>query len=326
MKTAVVRIHRHGGPEVLQYEEVDLHEPGPGDVLMRQTAIGLNFSDVYQREGDAGPHESQPMPIVLGGQGAGVVEAVGPGVANFKPGDMVAYIYSGAYAERRTVPASRLLHLPAGISDKVAAATLLRGLTAEYLVRRLYSVKAGDTVLVHAAAGGMGLILGQWASALGARVIGTVGADAKISVAKEHGCSEVIVYTREDFVSRVMELTDGEGVEVVYDGVGKAAFLKSLDCVRPMGMVISYGTASGNVGMFDLQALHAKSIIVARPTLRTWIAKPSDYEASAAAFFDAIKSGKVRAEVSRSYTLRDVRRAHEELQGRMTVGPAIIIP
>jgi len=168
MKTAVVRIHRHGGPEVLQYEEVDLHEPGPGEVLMRQTAIGLNFSDVYQREGDAGPHESQPMPIVLGGQGAGVVEAVGLGVANFKPGDMVAYIYSGAYAERRTVPAARLLHLRAGISDKVAAATLLRGLTAEYLVRRLYRVKAGDTVLVHAAAGGMGLILGQWASALGA--------------------------------------------------------------------------------------------------------------------------------------------------------------
>jgi NADPH2:quinone reductase len=172
----------------------------------------------------------------------------------------------------------------------------------------------------------MGLILGQWASALGARVIGTVGADAIISVAKEHGYSEVIVYTREDFVSRVMELTDGAGVDVVYDGVGKAAFLKSLDCVRPIGMVISYGTASGNVGMFDLQALHTKSIIVARPTLRTWIAKPSDYEASAAASLDAIKSGKVRAEVSRSYTLRDIRRAHEELQSRIIVGPAIIVP
>jgi NADPH2:quinone reductase len=176
MKTAVVRIHRHGGPEVLQYEEIELREPGPGEVLLRQTAIGLNFADTYQREGEAGPHDSQPMPIILGGQGAGVVETIGPGVTDFKPGDMVAYIQPGAYAERRTIPTTRLLHLPAEISDKVAAATLLRGLTAEYLLRRLYRVKAGDTILVHAAAGGMGLILGQWANALGARVIGTVGA------------------------------------------------------------------------------------------------------------------------------------------------------
>jgi NADPH2:quinone reductase len=326
MKTAVVRIHRHGGPEVLQYEEIELREPGPGEVLLRQTAIGLNFADTYQREGEAGPHDSLPMPIVLGGQGAGVVETIGPGVTDFRPGDMVAYIQPGAYAERRTIPIARLLHLPAGISDKVAAATLLRGLTAEYLLRRLYKVKPGDTILVHAAAGGMGLILGQWASALGARVIGTVGADSKIDIAKEHGCSEVIVYTREDFAGRVMDLTDGGGVDVVYDGVGKAAFLKSLDCVRPMGMVISYGTASGNVGMFDLQALHAKSIIVSRPTLRTWIATRSDYDAAATTFFDAIMSGMVRAEVNRSYALRDVRRAHEELQGRATVGPAIIVP
>jgi NADPH:quinone reductase len=326
MKTAVVRIHRHGGPEVLQYEEVDLRDPGPGEVLLKQTAIGLNFADTYQREGEAGPHDAGAMPIVLGGQGAGVIEAVGAGVTGFKPGDLVAYIHPGAYAARRLVPADKLLHLPSGISAEVAAATLLRGLTAEYLVRRLYKIKPGDTVLVHAAAGGMGLLLGQWAKALGARVIGTVGADSKIEIARAHGCSDVIVYSREDFAARTMELTGGIGADVIYDGVGKSAFLKSLDCVRPMGMVISYGTASGNVGAFDLQLLHRKSIIVTRPTLRTWIAKRGDYEAAAAAFFDAVISGKVRAEVNRSYALRDIRRAHEELQGRATVGPAIIIP
>ncbi|MDB5619842.1 quinone oxidoreductase [Tardiphaga sp.] len=326
MKTSVVRIHRHGGPDVLQYEEVELSAPGPGEVQIRQTAIGLNFSDVYQREGEAGPHDSGTMPMILGGQGAGVVEAVGPGIDTFKPGDRVAYISPGAYAECRNVGIERLLHLPAGISDQIAAATLLRGLTAEYLVRRLYKVKPGHTVLVHAAAGGMGLILGQWAKALGARVIGTVGADSKIDIAKAHGCDEVIVYTREDFAARTMELTGGIGVDVIYDGVGKDAFLKSLDCVRPMGMVISYGTASGNVGKFDLQLLHRKSIIVTRPTLRTWIASRADLEAAAAAFFDAVISGKVRAEVNRSYSLRDIRRAHEELQSRSTTGAAIIVP
>ena len=221
MKTSAVRIHRHGGPEVLQYEEIDLREPGPGEVLLTQTAIGLNFADTYQREGEAGPHDAGNLPIVLGGQGAGVIEAVGSGVSGFKAGDRVAYIHPGAYAARRVVPADKLLHLPDGISDQVAAATLLRGLTAEYLVRRLYPVKPGDTALVHAAAGGMGLLLGQWAKALGARVIGTVGADSKVEIAKAHGCSEVIVYSREDFAARTMELTDGVGVDVIYDGVGK---------------------------------------------------------------------------------------------------------
>jgi NADPH2:quinone reductase len=326
MKTAVVRIHRHGGPDVLQYEEVDLPDPAPGEIQIEQSAIGLNFADVYQREGEHGPHDGAPMPITLGGQGAGKVVAVGTGVGNFKPGDSVAYIFPGAYASRRNVPADRVLHLPAGIAEDVAAAMLLRGLTAEYLLRRLYPVKAGDNVLVHAAAGGMGLILGQWAHALGARVIGTVGADSKVGIARDHGCDEVIVYTREDFAARTMEMTGGRGVDVIYDGVGKDAFLKSLDCIRPMGMVISYGTASGNVGAFDLQLLHRKSIIVTRPTLRTWIATRPAYEAAAASFFEALTSGKVRAEINRSYPLRDIRRAHEELQGRGTVGPAIIIP
>jgi NADPH2:quinone reductase len=326
MKTAVVRIHRHGGPEVLQYEEVDLGDPGPGEVLLKQTAIGLNFADTYQREGEAGPHDSGSLPIILGGQGAGIVEALGADVTGFRPGDLVAYIHPGAYAERRLVPADKLIRLPQGISDRVAAATLLRGLTAEYLVRRLYRIKPGDIALVHAAAGGMGLLLGQWAKALGARVIGTVGADSKVDIARAHGCSDVIVYSREDFAARTMELTGGVGADVIYDGVGKSAFLKSLDCIRPMGMVISYGTASGNVGAFDLQLLHRKSIIVTRPTLRTWIATRSDYEAAAAAFFGAVSAGNVRAEVNRTQALRDIRRAHEELHSRATVGPAIILP
>jgi NADPH2:quinone reductase len=326
VKTAVVRIHRHGGPETLQYEEVELSPPGPGEVQIQQTAIGLNFADVYQREGEHGPHDSQPMPITLGGQGAGRIVAVGAGVDGFTPGDSVAYISPGAYAAQRNAPAERVLKLPAGISEQIAAAMLLRGLTAEYLLRRLFPVKAGHTILVHAAAGGMGLILCQWAHALGARVIGTVGADSKVSVARDHGCDEVIVYTRDDFAAKTMELTKGVGVDVIYDGVGKAAFLKSLDCIRPMGMVISYGTASGNVGSFDLQLLHRKSIIVTRPTLRTWIAARTDYEAAAATFFEAVTSGKVRAEINRSYSLRDIRRAHEDLEGRGTIGPAIIVP
>jgi NADPH:quinone reductase len=326
MKTVAVRIHHHGGPDVMQYEEVDLPDPAPGEVQIAQSAIGLNFADVYQREGEHGPHDGHPMPITLGGQGAGKIVAVGTNVSGFKPGDSVAYISPGAYAAQRNVPADRVLHLPRGISEPIAAAMLLRGLTAEYLLRRLYKVKNGDTVLVHAAAGGMGLILSQWAKALGARVIGTVGSDGKIEVARQHGCDEVIVYTREDFAALTLGLTNGVGVDVIYDGVGKAAFLKSLDCIRPMGMVISYGTASGNVGAFDLQLLHRKSIIVTRPTLRTWIAKRADYEAASSVFFDALTTGKVRTEVTRSYALKDVRWAHEELQGRTTVGPAVLIP
>lgn len=326
MKTAVVRIHRHGGPEVLQYEEVELAPPGPGEVQIKQTAIGLNFADVYQRQGEHGPHDAQPLPITLGGQGAGKIVAIGEGVDGFAVGDRVATISPGAYAAQRNAPAGRVLKLPTGISEDIAAAMLLRGLTAEYLLRRLFTVKAGHTLLVHAAAGGMGLILCQWARALGARVIGTVGADSKVSIAKEHGCDEVIVYTKDDFAPMTMELTKGVGVDVIYDGVGKAAFLTSLDCIRPMGMVISYGTASGNVGAFDLQLLHRKSIIVTRPTLRTWIAARADYEAAAATFFDALTSGKVRAEINRSYPLRDIRRAHEDLEGRGTVGASILVP
>jgi NADPH2:quinone reductase len=230
---------------------------------------------------------------VLGSQGAGVVVAVGVNVRNFKAGDRIASICPGAYSAKRNVPADRVLHLPADISEDVAAAMLLRGLTAEYLLRRLYKVKVGDEVLAHSAAGGMGLILSQWAHSLGARVIGTVGSDRKVGIARAHGCDGVMVYTREDFASRIMDPTDNAGVDVIYDGVGKAAFLKSLDCIRPMGMVISYGTASGNIGAFDSQLLHRKSIIVTRPMLRTWIARRSDYEAAAAVSFEALTSGKI---------------------------------
>lgn len=254
MRTHAVRIHRHGGPEVLDYEDIELAAPGLGEVLLRQTAIGLNYADIYQREGGHGPHDGVALPVVLGTQGAGVVEAVGPRAGDFVPGDRVAYISPGAYSAWRVVPADRLLKLPDGFAEADAAASLLRGLTAEYLLRRLGKVKAGDTVLSHAAAGGMGLILGRWGKALGARMIGTVGSAAKVAVAEASGYDTVIDMSATDFAARCMELTGGKGVDLVLDGIGKAGFLPSLDCVRPMGLVISYGTSSGDVGALPTTA------------------------------------------------------------------------
>ena len=326
MKTHAVRIHRHGGPEVLQYEEIELAPPGPGEVLLRQTAIGLNYADIYQREGGHGPHDGAALPLVLGTQGAGVVEAVGPNVTGLSPGDRVGYICPGAYSAHRVVPADRVVLLPDGFTDVDAAASLLRGLTAEYLLRRLGKVKPGDTVLVHAAAGGMGLILGRWGSALGARMIGTVGSAAKVAVAAASGYATVIDMSAEDFAPRALALTGGKGVDLVLDGIGKDGFLGSLDCVRPMGLVISYGTSSGDVGAFDLQLLHRKSIIVTRPTLRTWIAARADYEAAAAAFFAAAADGTVPTRPERSYPLAEARQAHADLQSRSTTGPAVLLP
>ncbi len=326
MQTQAVRIHRHGGPEVLEYETIDLPDPGPGEVRVRQTAIGLNYADIYQREGGHGPHDAAGLPIVLGTQGAGVVEAAGPGVQGFGPGDRVAYISPGAYAAKRNVPAERLLHLPAGFPEADAAASLLRGLTAEYLLRRLGRVKPGDVVLVHAAAGGMGLILGRWGRALGGRMIGTVGSDAKVAVAQASGYDTVINYATEDFAERANALTGGAGVDLVLDGIGRAGFLRSLECIRPMGMVVSYGTSSGDVGAFDLQLLHRRSIIVTRPTLRTWIARRADYEAAAAVFFAAAAAGMIPTAPERSYTLAEVQRAHRDLQSRTTTGPAVLLP
>ena len=326
MKTTAVHIHRHGGPEVLEVTTIEVGEPAPGEVRIRQSAIGLNFADIYQRRGSHGPHAATVFPATLGAQGAGVVEALGAGVQGLAVGQSVAYFHPGAYQAVRNVPASRVLPLPAGITEEMAGATLLRGLTAEYLLHRLYVVQPGDAVLVHAAAGGMGVILSQWARALGATVIGTVGSPEKQAIALAHGCHHVIDYRREDFVARTLELTDKRGVAVVYDAVGRDVFLPSLDCLRPMGMAINYGTASGDVEAFDLQRLHAKSLIVSRPTLRTFIADPADLRRGAATLFGAVERGQLRLEVNRRYPLAEVRRAHEDLESRATVGAAVLVP
>lgn len=326
MRTTAIHIERHGGPEVLEVVLLDVGEPERGEVRIRQTAIGLNFADIYQRRGNHGPHQSTSFPITLGAQGAGVIEAVGEGVDGLAVGQSVAYFHPGAYQTIRNVPASRVIALPPAISQEVAGATMLRGLTAEYLLRRLYVVKPGDPVLIHAAAGGMGVILSQWARALGASVIGTVGSAAKVPIALAHGCHHVIDYRAQDFVAQTLEITAGKGVAVVYDAVGKDVFVPSLQCLRPLGIAINYGTASGDVEGFDLQRLHAKSLSVSRPTLRTYIADPADLQRGAAALFDAVASGMLRLEVNRRYALHDVRRAHEELESRATNGAAILVP
>ncbi len=326
MHSMVVRIHAHGGPEVLQVEETDVGPPGAGQVRLQQTAIGLNFADIYQRQGEPGPHDAAPFPIVLGAQGAGVVESVGPGVADVVPGDRVAYVHPGAYQSVRLAPAERMVRLPGDVSDEQAAATLLRGMTAEYLLHRLYRVRPGDVVLVHAAAGGMGVLLCQWARALGATVIGTVGSAEKAAVAAAHGCHHVIDYRRSSFVEAVRDLTTGGGVHVVYDSVGRDTFMGSLDCLRPMGMAINYGTASGQVEPFPLQRLHSKSLIVTRPTLRTYIASRADLEASSARLFEAARGGMLRLEVGSRYRLADIRSAHDDLESRRTIGAPILVP
>jgi len=322
--TGVMRIHRHGGPDVMRWEDAEVGDPGPGEVRIRHTAVGLNFIDIYHRTGQFG---TDTLPLVLGVQGVGVVEATGAGVAAVGTGDRVAYVgLRGAYAESRLAPADRLVVLPDDIGDVQAAVVLLRGLTAEYLLRRLYPVQAGDTILLHAASGGVGLIVCQWAKALGATVIGTVGSDAKADVARAHGCDHVIVYTRQDFVARVKEITGGEGVPVVYDSVGRDTFMGSLACLRPMGMAVNFGTASGQVEPFPLQRLHHNSLIVTRPTLATWIARRSDLDAAAAQVFAVVRDGTVKAEASRTYPLRDAAAAHRDLEGRKTTGAMALIP
>lgn len=326
LKVPAVLAHRHGGPEVLQFTDIEVAEPGPGELRIVQQAIGLNFADVYQRKGAAGPHATTHFPVVLGSQGAGVVESIGEGVTDFKPGDPVAYVHPGTYAGALRVPAARTVPLPAGLDMETAAASLLRGMTAEYLLHRLYRVRAGERVLVHAAAGGMGQILSAWACALGAEVIGTVGSAAKRDVALAAGCHHVIDYRAEKLVERVQAITAGEGVAVVYDAVGKDVFIPSLDCLRPRGMAINYGTASGDVPAFELQRLHAKSLTVCRPTLRTFIATSADLRMSAETFAAAVRNGAVRASVARRYPLRDANRAHADLESRSTTGAAILIP
>ena len=321
-----IHIHRHGDADVLEPAVVAVTSPGPGEVQVRQTAIGLNFADIYQRRGSHGPHTSAPFPLTLGAQGAGVVQAVGAAVTGFAVGQPVAYLHPGAYQVTRNVPASRVVPLPDWISEEIAGANLLRGLTAEYLLRRLHRVLPGEAVLVHAAAGGMGTILSQWARALGATVIGTVGSAAKAEIALAHGCHHVIDYRREDFAARTLELTAGAGVHVVYDAVGKDVFLASLRCLRQRGLAVNYGTASGDVENFDLQLLHAKSLSVCRPTLRSFVADPLELRQSADAFFDAVRGGAVRLAVGHRYALADVQRAHRELEGRATTGATVLIP
>src|SRR5689334_22652077 len=300
--THAIRFHKSGGPEVLVWEEFSVGKPGPGQARIRHTAVGLNFVDIYNR---SGIYPGQ-LPSGLGGEAAGVVEEVGSGVTDLKPGDRVAYGSApiGAYAEARLIPADRLLKLPDGIDDRTAAAMMLKGLTVQYLIRQTYRVKAGDTILLHAAAGGTGLILSQWARHLGATVIGTVGSDEKGRIAAAHGCAHTINYSREDFVERVNEITGGKKVSVVYDSVGQTTFMKSLDCLQPRGLLVSFGQASGIVPPFSINILSAKgSLYLTRPTLATYTARREDLEAAANQLFDALASGVVRCEVQRKFKL-----------------------
>ena len=320
--THAIRFHKAGGPEVLVWEEVNVGKPGPGEARIRHTAVGLNFVDIYNR---SGLYPVQ-LPSGLGGEGAGVVEEVGAGVTDLKPGDRVAYGAAplGAYAEARLIPADRLLKLPDGIDDKTAAAMMLKGLTVQYLIRQTYRVKAGDTILLHAAAGGVGLILSQWAKHLGATVIGTVGNDEKAKLAQSHGCAHTIVYTREDFVARTLEITRGKKLPVVYDSVGKDTFLKSLDCLRPRGLMVTYGQSSGAIGPVDLSILGTKgSLIVTRPTLATFVATKELLHEQANDLFDAVTTGKLKIRINQTYPLKDAAQAHRDLEARKTTGSTI---
>jgi NADPH2:quinone reductase len=322
---SAVRIHEFGGPEVLRWEEVALGEPGPGEVRLRQTAVGLNYIDVYHR---VGLYKLPTLPAVLGVEAAGVVEAVGPGVTSLKIGQRVAYAGSaGAYAEARLISADRLVVLPDWLPDDHAAALMLQGMTAEFLLRRTYRVHAGDTILVQAAAGGVGLLLCQWARHLGATVIGTVSTEEKAALALAHGADHVIIYSREDFVARVREITGGAGVAVVYDGVGQSTFLGSLDCLRPRGLMASFGQASGSVPPFDIGVLGAKgSLYLTRPSLFVYTAKREDLVESSLAVFEAVRTGALKVEINQTYPLREAAAAHRALEARSTTGATVLIP
>ena len=320
-----IRIHQTGGPEVLQWEEIAVGDPAPGQARVRHEAVGLNFIDTYHRSG----LYPLPLPSGLGLEGAGVVEAVGEGVSDFVPGDRVAYAGGpvGAYSQVRCLPAERLLKLPDALSFETAAAMMLQGLTSAYLLRRTYRVQPGDAVLIHAAAGGVGLIACQWAKALGATVIGTVSSEAKAELAKQHGCDHIIYYSREDVAKRVRELTGGEGVAVVYDGVGKDTFMGSLDSLRMCGMMVSFGNASGPVPPFDPLLLTQKgSLFITRPTSMHYTAKRQDLLALGTELFDVVASGKVRIEVNQRYALSDAANAHRDLEARKTTGSTILLP
>jgi NADPH2:quinone reductase len=322
--TKAVRFHKTGGPEVLQLDEVQVGEPGQGQARIRHTAIGVNFVDTYQRSG----LYPMQLPQTAGNEGAGVVEAVGPGVTLVKPGDRVAYTGQvGSYCGQRLLQADRLVKIPEGISDEQAASMMLKGMTVQYLIHRTYAVKAGETVLWHAVAGGVGLIACQWLKALGATVIGTVGSDEKGVLAKARGCDHVINYSKENFAERVKALTGGKGVPVVYDSVGKSTWEGSLDCLRPLGMMVSFGNASGAVAPVNIGILAQKgSLYLTRPTLVTYTASRADLEATSKSLFDVVKSGKVKIEISARYKMADAAQCHRDLEGRKTTGSVILLP
>lgn len=320
-----IRIEQHGGPEVMRWQSVDAGTPGTGEALVRHTAVGLNFIDVYHRSG----LYPLKLPSGLGVEAAGVVEAVGAGVTEVKPGDRVAYAGGapGAYAELRCYPAERLVKLPRAIKDRDAAAVLLKGLTAHYLLRRTFAVKPGDSILVHAAAGGVGSILVPWAKHLGATVIGTAGSEDKVRRAKAAGCDLVINYREQDFAAETRKFTDGRGVDVVYDSVGKDTLLKSLDCARPLGTVVSYGNASGKPAPLDPLVLSDKgSLFLTRPTLAHYVARREELQLAAKALFHVLRSGIVPVEVGQEYALKDAARAHRELEARKTAGATLLLP
>ena len=319
-----IRMHETGGPEVMRWEEVEVGQPGPGEVRVRNTALGLNFIDTYHRTG----LYPMPLPTTLGMEGAGVVEAVGPKVKGFKAGDRVAYANPiGSYAEVCLRPVARLVKIPTGVDDKIAAAIMLKGMTAWYLCKRTFKVGKGQTILVHAAAGGVGQILSQWAKYLGATVIGTVGSEEKAALAKKAGCKHVIVTSKEDFVARVKEITKGQGVTVVYDGVGKDTFMGSLDCLAPRGYMVSFGNASGAVTQFNPGLLAAKgSLFLTRPTLFNYTATPEDLAAAARDLFAVVKKKVVKISINQTYPLREAAQAHRDLEARKTTGSTILLP
>lgn len=321
-----IRMYRTGGPEVLRWEDFEPEGPGTGEVLLRHEAVGVNFIDVYHR---TGLYPLPGLPATPGMEGAGIVEALGEGVTEVSVGDRVAYagLPPGAYGEVRLIPAHRLVGLPNGISTRQAASMMLRGMTARYLLKGCYPVKSGDTLLIHAAAGGVGTIACQWARHIGARVIGTAGSAAKAGLARENGCDEVILYREEDFVTRVRDITEGRGVDVVYDSVGIATFLKSLDCLRPMGMMVTFGQSSGPVQPLDPGILAARgSLFLTRPSLMTYTAAREDLLAHARDLFEVVEKGAVRIEPGQIFPLSDAARAHEVLEGRKTTGSTILVP
>lgn len=322
--THAIRIHELGGPDVLKWGEVEVASPGPGEALVRQTAVGLNYIDVYHR---TGLYPVPSMPAIIGNEAAGIVEAVGDGVSEVSPGDRVAYCMSlGSYAQRRLILSRLLVRIPSEISNEQAAAVMLKGCTVQYLLRRTYPVKEGETILVHAAAGGCGLIACQWARHLGATVIGTVGTHEKAEIAKAHGCEYPIVYTEENFVERVKDLTGGQGVPVVYDSVGKDTFVDSLSCLRPRGLMVSFGNASGAVESFSLGVLAAKgSLFLTRPTLATYTRTRRELEETTRELFEVVATGAVKIEINQTYILEHAALAHRDLEERKTTGSTVLL-